>query len=199
MPDQHDSAQRPRPFAPPAPPFRGPATAARPAFAPLTPDAAKPPAPFIARRSAKVAEASEPMAPAAGAPHPVAAVPASPTDGEAHLYGNDPFAGAHQALSHPSPSRAVPGEDAAPAEAAQALAGLTYFDEAGSQHVAPEVEAPKRNSGKVHRIEFDPAGVLEAVATRVRAGTLSPLGLDSRASDAAVVAAVLAALLRDDA
>jgi hypothetical protein len=92
----------------------------------------------------------------------------------------------------------VPGEDAAPDEAAQALAGLPYFDDHGGEHTAEEPATErKRTSGKVHRVEHDPAAVLESIALRVRSGGIQVQGLDANASDAAVLAAVLAALLRD--
>ncbi|HEX2778725.1 MAG TPA: hypothetical protein VHM30_04440 [Gemmatimonadaceae bacterium] len=92
----------------------------------------------------------------------------------------------------------MPGQDAAPEEAAQALAGLPYFDDTGSAHQASEVVPATRTSGKVHRVENDPAAVLESLAMRIRAGSLKVGSLDSTSSDAATVTAVLAALLRTD-
>lgn len=229
MADSQNNAQRPRPFVPSAPPFRGPAIAARPAATPLTPPETKrPPAPFVARRTSRPSAIPAEPAPvprtppvAAAAPAPVAdphrtpdfireavaasaakapAVVQAAPNGDAHLYGHDPFAGAPAQASRASaaPSRTVPGEDAAPEEAAQALAGLPYFDESGGAHTAEEPESQrKRTPGKVHRVEKDPAAVLESLALRVRSGGLAVSGLDAGASDAATLAAVLAALLRE--
>lgn len=213
MSDQHDGARRARPFIPSAPPFRGPATAARPPLTPLTPPAARPPAPFVARRAwnpvdepvpapAVAPGASTPAestAPTSVATTPVAAAPsitpAPAGAGDAHLYGHDPFAAA---ASDAPRTRVVPGEDAAPEEAAQALAGLPYFDDTGSAHQGSEAVPATRTSGKVHRLENDPAAVLESIAMRIRAGALKVGALDPSSSDAATVTAVLAALLRTD-
>ena len=240
MADSQDNAQRPRPFVPTAPPFRGPATAARPAATPFTPPDTKrapAPAPFVARRESRPTAVPAQPAPAAQGPvTPTAPAPTRPPStpqpasvdphrtpdfireavaasaptapaappgavgGDAHLYGHDPFASAPAGApaTRSAHSRSVPGEDAAPEEAAQALAGLPYFDEAGGAHSAEEPETErKRTSGKVHRVEQDPAAVLESLALRVRSGGLAVSGLDAGASEAATLAAVLAALLRD--
>lgn len=220
MADQSDNAQRPRPFVPPVRPFGGPTAPARPTLTPLTPaSGARPPAPFVARRPAKPLEEpsattysappeapAPPPSPAAGlpllvdespAPAAVATAPtlapaAAPRD-DAHLYGHDPFATAAPA----APRAEVPGEDAAPEEAATALAGLPYFDDTGSAHAAEEGAVPARTSGKVHRVGFDPAQVLESIALRIRSGALQLPELDPQSTDEATLASVLAALLRD--
>lgn len=86
-------------------------------------------------------------------------------------------------------------EPAAPEEAAQALAGLPYFDGDGDKH--EEGSPPSlRASGRMHRVESDPAGALERIAARVRSGELSVPNLDPLDGDAATLAAVLSALLR---
>lgn len=93
----------------------------------------------------------------------------------------------------------VAGDDAEPAEAAQALSGLPFFDESGAEH-RPEEQPPlPRLSGKMHRIDFDVAGVLESVAARVRAGEIDVGTVDPGAGEAAALASVLAALLRQRA
>ncbi|NUQ91924.1 MAG: hypothetical protein HOQ26_03305 [Gemmatimonadaceae bacterium] len=129
------------------------------------------------------------------------AAPALPSAGDAHLYGHDPFAAAAPLPSmvdhSPVPAAAVvPGEDAAPEEAASALAGLPYFDDTGSEHTADAPSAPARTSGKVHRVGFDPAGVLESIAGRIRSGALALGDIDPQGSDEATLASILAALLR---
>ena len=201
MADQSDNAQRPRPFVPPVRPFGGPAAPARPPLTPLTaPEGARPPAPFVARRPAKPGEETTP--PTVATITPPAAPPAQPRD-DAHLYGHDPFAEAALPAASAVSAEAellrveVPGDDAAPEEAATALAGLPYFDDTGSAHAAEESAAPQRTSGKVHRVGFDPALVLESIALRIRSGALQLPELDPQSSDEATLASVLAALLRD--
>ncbi|HEX8851119.1 MAG TPA: hypothetical protein VF761_16455 [Gemmatimonadaceae bacterium] len=222
MADQSDNAQRPRPFVPPVRPFGGSAASARPSLTPFTPpERARPPAPFVARRPAKPIEEPLPAtsaapkevpdslsSPAAGLPllidesaaatqAAVAALPAlAPTVGprdDAHLYGHDPFA----AVAAPAPRAEVPGEDAAPEEAATALAGLPYFDDTGSAHAPREDTSPSRTSGKVHRVGFDPAQVLESIAQRIRSGALQLPELDAHSTEEATLASILAVLLRD--
>ena len=202
MADQHDNAQRPRPFVPPVRPFGGPLAPARPASTPLTPpEGARAPAPFVARRPAKPVEEEQQPAPPPVVPSAPRAAPALPSAGDAHLYGHDPFAAAAPLPSmvdhSPVPAAAVvPGEDAAPEEAASALAGLPYFDDTGSEHTADAPSAPARTSGKVHRVGFDPAGVLESIAGRIRSGALALGDIDPQGSDEATLASILAALLR---
>jgi hypothetical protein len=92
------------------------------------------------------------------------------------------------------PFDAGAGEDARPEETAQALAGLPYFDGDGDQHTGREPTL--RSSGKMHRVEFDLADVLERVAARIRDGGLAVPHVDPLAGEGAAIAAVLAALLR---
>lgn len=94
---------------------------------------------------------------------------------------------------------AVPGEEAAPEEAAHALSGLPYFDQSGAAHRAEEVPDAKRSSGKVHRIDFDAAGVFDSIAARLRSGEIDAANIDPAGGEAAVVATVLATLLRQRA
>jgi hypothetical protein len=97
------------------------------------------------------------------------------------------------------PNTIAHGDDAEPAEAAQALSGLPFFDESGAEHKPePQPQLP-RLSGKMHRIDFDVAGVLESVAARVRAGEIDVGTVDPGAGEAAALASVLAALLRQRA
>ena len=86
--------------------------------------------------------------------------------------------------------------DAAPEEAAQALSGLPFIDESGAEHEAQLLPSVARPSGKVHRIAFDVATVLESIAARIRAGALDVRDVDPAAGDAAALATVLAAMLR---
>lgn len=92
------------------------------------------------------------------------------------------------------PFDAGAGEDARPEETAQALAGLPYFDGDGDRHTGNEPTA--RSSGKMHRVEFDLADVLERIAKRIRDGGLAVPDVDPLAGEGAAVAAVLAAMLR---
>lgn len=89
----------------------------------------------------------------------------------------------------------VSGEDPAPEEAAQALSGLPYIDDMGTPH-EPSEPPTARPSGRMHRVEHDVPGVLEGIAARVRAGTLAVPDVDPFTTDAGVLAAVLAAMLR---
>jgi hypothetical protein len=93
----------------------------------------------------------------------------------------------------------VPGEEAAPDEAAHALSGLPYFDQSGAPHRAEEIPDAKRSSGKVHRIDFDVASVFESIAARLRSGEIDASDVDAAGGEAAVVATVLATLLRQRA
>ncbi|HEX2717776.1 MAG TPA: hypothetical protein VHM67_08830 [Gemmatimonadaceae bacterium] len=88
------------------------------------------------------------------------------------------------------------GEDSAPEEAAQALSGLPYIDNTGASHEPDEAVPASRLSGKMHRVEHDVPGILEGVAARIRSGALNVPNVDPFAGDAAVLAAVLAAMLR---
>jgi hypothetical protein len=49
----------------------------------------------------------------------------------------------------------------------------------------------------MHRIEHDVPGMIEGIAARIRSGALLVPNIDPLASDAAVLAAVLAAMLRE--
>ena len=105
----------------------------------------------------------------------------------------EPIPANAQPLPFP-PFDAGTGEDARPEETAQALAGLPYFDGDGDRHASNE--RTPRSSGKMHRVEFDLADVLERVARRIRDGGLAVTNVDPLAGDGAALAAVLAAMLR---
>ena len=228
MADEKDSAPRARPFTPPLPPFRGPATAARPANNPLTPPEGRRGSLFIGTRTPS--KSAEPQADAVDiarlAPGPNAA--ASPAPAEEALgsaeEARQPEAARSEAVAATeampwlfadprtadrahTPGAPIPvitnavgsGEDAAPEEAAQALSGLPFFDQSGEEHRANAQPRVPRLSGKMHRIDFDVAAVLESLAARVRAGDIDVGTIDPAAGDAAALASVLAALLRQRA
>lgn len=88
------------------------------------------------------------------------------------------------------------GDVAAPEEAAQALSGLPYIDQTGEEHQPEQSPVVPRPSGRMHRIDFDVAGILERIAERVRAGEIDVGAVDPAAGEAAALASVLAALLR---
>ena len=228
MADEKDSAPRARPFTPPLPPFRGPAAAARPTINPLTPPDSRRGSLFIGTRTPSKSEASLPEAIdiAQLAPEPAAAyeAPAPPREALGSLEEGSAEAARTEAVAATEampwlfadpttadrrPTPGIPlsvitntiseGDEAAPEEAAQALSGLPYFDQSGEPHKPePEPQLP-RLSGRMHRIEFDAAGVLESIAARVRAGDIDVGPLDPAAGEAAALASVLAALLRKQA
>ena len=230
MADEKDSAPRARPFTPPLPPFRGPATAARPPINPLTPPESRRGSLFIGTRTPS--KAAEPQSDAIDiaqlAPEPEVSAPVAPAPSVEALGSAEQPAGVEPARSEavaateampwlfadPStadrrptpgvplpivPNAVAPGDDAEPAEAAQALSGLPFFDESGAEHKPESQPELPRLSGKMHRIDFDVAGVLESVAARVRAGEIDVGTVDPGAGDAAALASVLAALLRQRA
>lgn len=162
MTDDNDTTRRPRPFAPPAPPFPGPGAPPRGPAAGAAASGVKRPPPFVATRPAAAPAAPEAVPPSI----PVATAPLTV------------------------------GEDSAPEEAAQALSGLPYIDNTGASHEPDEAVPASRLSGKMHRVEHDVPGILEGVAARIRSGTLNVPNVDPFAGDAAVLAAVLAAMLR---
>ena len=226
MADEKDSAPRARPFTPPLPPFRGPAAAARPPINPLTPPEGRRGSLFIGTRTPSKSGGSQPetIDIAALAPDPVLPPPAPEPEalGSVETGATEParseavaateampwlFADPATADRRPTPGAPLSvitnaisaGDEAAPEEAAQALSGLPYFDQSGEAHKPePEPQLP-RLSGRMHRIEFDAAGILESIATRIRAGDIEVGPLDPGASDAAALATVLAALLRQRA
>ena len=228
MADEKDSAPRARPFTPPLPPFRGPAAAARAPVTPLTPPEGRRGSLFIGTRTPSKSAEPQPDAIdiAQLAPEPVAAsratIDAAPAPVAGALGSAEParseavaateampwlFADPSTADRRPTPgiplsvitNSIVAGDDAAPEEAAQALSGLPYIDQSGEAH-SPEV-APTlpRLSGKMHRIDFDVASVLESVAARVRAGDIDVGPVEPGTGEAAALASVLAALLRQRA
>ena len=78
--------------------------------------------------------------------------------------------------------------------AAQPLAGLPYFDDAGQSHGAvqsPTAPAAERAGPQLHA-----ATTLERVAAAIRAGTVAVDGVDASEGEPATLAAVLASLLR---
>ena len=234
MADEKDTAPRARPFTPPLPPFRGPATAARPPVSPLTPPEGRRGSLFIGTRtpSKSTGAQAEAIDIAQLAPEPAVAGAgagaAAPAPVAAALGSAEPSVGADAARSEavaateampwlfadpttadrrPTPgiplsvltNSIVAGDDAGPEEAAQALSGLPYIDDSGEAHAPGNAPALPRLSGKVHRIDFDVAGMLESIAARVRAGDIDVGAVDPGAGEAAALASVLAALLRQRA
>ena len=189
MANDNDTTRRPRPFAPPAPPFPGPGSPPRAPASPPGGGGAARPAPFVGSRPVNPATAAppavQPQPPAVEVPAPRAPLPAASPASHA---------------TAPVPSVNAPlavGEEPAPEEAAQALSGLPYIDDTGAAHEPNEPVPAVRLSGKMHRVEHDVPGVLEAIAARIRGGTLLVPNVDPFGSDAAVLAAVLAAMLRN--
>lgn len=78
--------------------------------------------------------------------------------------------------------------------AAQPLAGLPYFDDAGQPHGA--VQSPVAPAMESAESQLHAATVLERVAACIRAGSLAVDGVDATAGEPAALAAVLASLLR---
>jgi hypothetical protein len=227
MSDEKDSAPRTRPFAPPLPPFRGPA-AARAPLTPLTPPESRRGALFIGTRApAKTAPTeAEPvdvmtLAPdehssAVDLPPAPAAVEAPPpsvpdsgdsraeavaaTEAMPWLFTDPRTADAKH--TPPEPLAGIvnghmpEGDVADPEEASHALSGLPYIDQSGEEHQPEVAPVLSRPSGRMHRVDFDVAGILERIAERVRAGEIDVGLVDPTAGDAAALATVLAALLR---
>lgn len=192
-------------------------------MSPLTPPEAKRGALFVGTR-APSKTAVEPQAepidigqlaveaaiPEAAAPAPVAAISPELESPRAEAIAATeamPWLFADPATADRRPTPVAPlagiassmmptGDVAAPEEAAQALSGLPFIDESGAQHEAQLHPPVLRPSGKVHRVDFDVAAVLESVAARVRAGALDVRDVDPAAGEAAALATVLAALLR---
>jgi len=190
----NDSAAAASGAAPPARP------ASRPAPVPAAPVPTAP-VPADADRSRLQPESwgtyQPPALPrAARDAHPAA--PAESQQPSAELPWLDTSAGELPATAQPLPFPPFDtgaGEAAGPEETAQALAGLPYFDGDGDQHSGRE-PAAARGSGKMHRVEFDVADVLERIASRIRDGDLAVTNVDPVAGEGAALAAVLAALLR---
>ena len=230
MADEKDSAPRARPFTPPLPPFRGPASAARASINPLTPPEGRRGSLFIGTRTPSKSAVPQPdaidiaqLAPAPAVEPPLPVPETAPLGSAGAGDGNPepprseavaateamPWLFADPATADRRPTPGVPlsvitnaitaGDEAAPEEAAQALSGLPYFDQSGEAHKPePEPRLP-RLSGRMHRVEFDAAGVLESIAARVRSGDIDVGPLDPAAGEAAALATVLAALLRQRA
>ena len=223
MADEKDSAPRARPFTPPLPPFRGQASVARSPASSLTPPEARRGSLVIGTRAAPKASV-EPEAgiveiarltidPAVA--ETAAAMPSQPAPADADSPRAQAIAATEAmpwlftdpatADRRPTPVAPLAGiagalipsaDDAAPEEAAQALAGLPFIDQSGAAHEAQLHPAVARPSGKMHRVGFDAAAVLESVAARVRAGALDVRDVDPAAGEAAALATVLAAMLR---
>jgi hypothetical protein len=216
MADEHEGPRRAKPALPAMPPFRGPlgVPARSSQNNGATPDSRKAPPPFLGTRpaggqtrattDASLETASAPMT--VESPMMEIAPPSESTSSATDLPWLDTstdadtpparevIAASPEAIPFPPYEHAVP-DDAAPAETAQALAGLPYFDGDGDQHERGD-QTPIRASGKMHRIEFDLASVLERIADRVRTGSLVVPDVDPLAGEGAALAAVLAALLR---
>lgn len=213
MADEQDSPKRARPAPPAIPPFRGtPGVPPRPSMAPSGTGALRrAPAPFVGTRTAAgqaapapndaaVAELPSVEAIAPAAPHARAPEAATPDGVDIPSTPNDlPWLDT-SASDVPPPSEALPfppyaqsSKEAVLEETKHALEGLPYFDVDGDVH---EKGDPVRASGTMHRVEFDIAGILDRIASRVRSGDLVVPDVDPLAGEGAALAAVLAALLR---
>lgn len=189
MADETESAPRARPFTPPLPPFRGPATMARPSTTALTPPEARRGALFIGTRApTKPAAAAEPVLPdiAQLAPEP-------PVRAETPL-------AAVVAPERPAQPSVEPDSSRSEAVAAtEAMPWLFADPQTADRLMTPAAPIPVV-SNVVPQEEsvqpFDAAAVLESIATRIRAGRIDVGQLEQSAGEAAVLATVLAALLR---
>ena len=192
MADERDSAPRARPFTPPLPPFRGAASAPRLVGNPLTPPDAKRGALFVGTRP--------PSKPVADVPPTVVEIAelAPTVAGRA----TDPAAqsGADRAAGLGETSIAAAEADAERADVIAATEAMPWlFADPGASHLVdatPSDAVPPAALGEQERADVDAAGVLESIAARVRAGDVEVGGIDPTLSDAAVLATVLAALLR---
>ena len=211
MPDEQNPIQRARPAAPAIPPFRGHAPAVRPALAPKAPGAGRGAPPVVAVRPAKtVAVAEQPAGETAteggvvAPPEPhVPALVLEPPGAEVMPPRDapQPLAPAASSLAPEewgsyAPPRAASGASEQPDQdaGAQPLAGLPYFDDAGHPHGA--VQSPAAAPAEAADAGQHTAIVLERIAARVRAGTLAVPASDASTSEAAILAAVLASMLR---
>lgn len=148
-------------------------------------------------------KAEEPQAPVAAEPEDARAQAIAATEAMPWLFADPRTADAKH--TPPAPLAGIvsghmpEGDVAAPEEAAQALSGLPYIDQTGEEHQPEPAPVVARPSGRMHRIDFDVASVLERIADRVRGGEIDVGSLDPTVGDAAVLASVLAALLRQRA
>ena len=146
---------------------------------------------------------AEPYVPAAPEPEDTRAEAIAATEAMPWLFADPRTADAKH--TPPAPLAGIvnghmpDGDVAAPEEAAQALSGLPYIDQTGEEHQPETAPALARPSGRMHRIDFDVASVLERIADKVRGGELDVGSLEPTVGDAAVLASVLAALLRQRA
>ena len=194
MADERDNAPRARPFTPPLPPFRGAASAPRRVGNPLTPPDAKRGALFVGTRP--------PSKPVADVPLTVVeiaelapTVAGAATDPSAQS-GADPAA----SLGETAIAAVVSEADTERADVIAATEAMPWLfaDPGASQPVdaTPSDAVSVAALGEAQRADLDVAGVLESIAARVRAGHVDVGGIDPTLSDAAVLATVLAALLR---
>ena len=145
----------------------------------------------------------EPQVPAAAEPEDARAQAIAATEAMPWLFADPRTAEAKHTPPVPLAgivsSRMPEGDIAAPEEAAQALSGLPYIDQTGEEHQPEPAPVMARPSGRMHRIDFDVASVLERIADHVRGGAIEVGPLDPTVGDAAVLASVLAALLKQRA
>lgn len=217
MADEQNPIQRARPAAPAIPPFRGHAPAVRPALAPKTTGNGRGAPPVVAVRPAKsqaaaVAEqpAGEPTtavavaAPLVAPPDPqIPALVLEPPGAEVMPPRDAPQLPAPAASSlapeewssyaPPAVGPGVSGQHEQDA-GAHSLAGLPYFDDAGHAHGA--VQSPVASPAEEADAGQLTASALERIAARIRAGTLVVPASDPSTSEAAILAAVLASMLR---
>ena len=193
MADERDSAPRARPFTPPLPPFRGAASAPRRVGNPLTPPDAKRGALFVGTRPP-----SKPVPDIAATDVDIAELaPAAGTAAD-----SIPQSGLDSAAAAGEPATTAVGSEVS-VERADVIAATEampwlFADPGASEPVAatPVGTDPIAALGVEQHAELDVAGVIESIAARVRAGDVDVAGLDPSLGEAAVLATVLAALLR---
>ena len=207
MADEKDSALRARPFTPPPPPFRGPATTARPSTNALTPPESRRSALFIGTRAPSKPAVALPSVVAdiaQFAPDPQLAPPAAVAPPAAPA---EPTRAAAESGLIAEPERnagAAPlGEaDASRAEAIAATEAMPWLfadprtADRRPTPIAPMPVVTNAVASAEPAAPLDAAAVLESVAARIRAGRIDVGSLDPAAGEAATLAGVLAVLLR---
>lgn len=194
MADKRESAPRARPFTPPLPPFRGAASAPRRVGNPLTPPDAKRGALFVGTRP--------PSKPVADVPPTVVEIGELAPSVAGTATGPNPRSSADPAAAvrETAIAAVVSEADAERADVIAATEAMPWLfaDPGASQPVdaTPSDAVPVAALGEEQRAGLDVAGVLQSIAARVRTGHVDVAGIDPTLGDAAVLAMVLAALLR---
>ena len=143
---------------------------------------------------AAVQEAAEPAAIDSPRAEAIAATEAMPwlfaDPGASKPVGGPPADDA--AATTTGDERAVPTEP----ELEAALSGLPYFDGSGASRRADPIGNPESASNPEVRLNSDVAGVFESIAAKIRRGEVDASNVDPASGEAAILATVLATLLR---